>query len=55
MLSWETGVSLGLGVGYAFFLNEADTLLLVCLVLAAVALAAYNYYTHNWFLGHKNR
>lgn len=55
LLSWETGVALGLGIGYAFFMNNVNTLLLVCLGMAAAALLMYNYYAHNWFLEHKNR
>lgn len=55
MLSWETGVALGLALGYAFFMDCVNTLLLLCIGLAVVALLMYNYYTHNWFLTHKNR
>ena len=42
-------------VGYAFFLNDDKNLLLVALALTVVALLLYNYYTHNWFMNHKNR
>lgn len=55
MLAWEGGVALGIGIGYAFFMNEADMLLLVCVGLTAAALLMYNCYTHNWFLQNKNR
>ena len=55
MLGWETGVALGLAVGYAFFMDYVDALLLVCIGLTIVALLMYNHYTHNWFLTHKNR
>ena len=55
MLSWETGVALGLALGYAFFMDYVNALLLLCIGLAVVALLIYNYYTHNWFLAHKNR
>ena len=54
-LGWETGIALGVGVGYAFFLNDDKSLLLVALALTVVALVLYNYYTHNWFMDHKNR
>jgi MFS family permease len=54
-LGWETGVALGIGLGYAFFMNDDKNLLITALVLAAVALLMYNYYTHKWFLTHKNR
>ena len=54
MLGWESGLALGIGVGYACF-EEANPLLICAGVLTAVALAMYNYYTHDWFLDHKNR
>lgn len=55
MLSWETGVALGLALGYAFFMDYVNMLLVLCIGLTVVALLMYNYYTHNWFLMHKNR
>ena len=55
MLSWETGIAAGLAVGYAFFINNVDVLLLLCIGLSLAALLMYNYYTHKWFLAHKNR
>ncbi len=55
LLSWEGGVAIGIGVGYAFFMNEADWLLLTCMGLTILALLMYNGYTHNWFLQNKNR
>jgi MFS family permease len=54
-LGWESGIAIGIGVGYAFFLNDDKNLLLVALALTVVALLLYNYYTHNWFMNHKNR
>lgn len=55
LLSWEGGVAIGIGVGYAFFMNEADWLLLTCMGFTVLALLMYNGYTHNWFLQNKNR
>ena len=54
MLGWESGLALGIGIGYACF-DETNPMLLVAGVLTVAALAMYNYYTHNWFLTHKNR
>lgn len=54
-LSCETGVALGLGIGYAFFMNDDHGLLITALVLTVASLLMYNYYTHGWFLSHKNR
>ena len=55
MLAWETGIFLGIGLGYALFLNDIKSLLITTFVLVAVACLMYNYYTHNWFITHKNR
>lgn len=54
-LGWESGLALGLGLGYALFPSDADALLLSSLALAVVSLLLYNCYTHPWFLRHKNR
>ena len=54
-LSWETGIALGVGLGYAAFYEQHDTLLYVCLALTVVALLMYHFFTHQWFLTHKNR
>ena len=54
-LSCETGIAIGIGIGYAFFMNDDHGLLITALVLTIAALLMYNYYTHNWFLKHKNR
>lgn len=55
ILSWETGIAIGLAIGYAFFMDNVNCLLLLCIGLTVLALFMYNYYTHNWFLTHKNR
>ena len=54
MLGWESGLALGVGIGYMCF-DQTDSLLLVAMALTAVVFVFYNYYTHNWFLKHKNR
>ena len=54
MLGWESGLALGVGIGYAAF-EDADPTLLCALVLTIVALLMYHLYTHQWFLAHKNR
>ena len=54
-LTWESGIAFGIGMGYALFLNDADNLLITSILLTAVALLMYNYYTHQWFVAHKNR
>jgi MFS family permease len=54
-LGWESGIAIGIGIGYAFFMNDDQGLLLTAMGLTIVALLMYNYYTHSWFLKHKNR
>lgn len=54
MLGWESGLALGVGLGYVCF-DDANILLLVLMALTAVALLMYHFYSHNWFLAHKNR
>lgn len=54
-LGWESGVALGLGLGYACFFNDDKGNLIMCMILTVVAFIMYNYYTHKWFLAHKNR
>jgi MFS family permease len=54
-LSWETGLALGLGLGYGVFMDDSSTLLYTCLALTTVALVMYHFFAHRWFLNHKNR
>lgn len=61
-LGWETGVALGLALGYSCFYGSDscfstphDALLTVAIILTAIALAMYVFYTHSWFIRHKNR
>lgn len=54
-LSWETGLALGLGLGYGVFTGERSMLIYTGIALTAVALAMYHFLTHSWFLKHKNR
>ena len=54
-LGWESGIALGIGLGYALFMNDDKQLLIVAMVISVAALLMYNYYTHQWFLTHKNR
>lgn len=55
MLGWESGLALGVGLGWAIFSSRHDLLLLVALGLVALALLLYVVYTHRWFITHKNR
>lgn len=55
MLGWESGISLGLGLGYGMLQGEEQLVLRAALVLVAISLLQYNFFTHNWFVSHKNR
>ena len=55
MLGWESGLALGIGIGYACFADRHGILLLVALALIVVALLLYVTFTHRWFIKHKNR
>jgi hypothetical protein len=52
MLCWESGIALGLFMGYAFC-STCSTI--VSLALIIIALLFYHFFTHRWFLSHKNR
>lgn len=54
-LAWETGISLGLFLGFGFFYNNPQLLLSVSLIITVVALLMYRFFTHSWYMKHKNR
>ena len=54
-LGWETGLALGLGLGYGLFLDSRDILLYTSLAITVTALLMYHFLTHRWFMKHKNR
>ena len=55
MLGWESGLAIGVGMGYYFFSGRTMEMLFVALVLDVLALLMYILWTHRWFLRHKNR
>jgi MFS family permease len=54
-LGWETGLAIGLALGYGCFYQQPTLLIDTALALSAVALLLYHFYTHQWFLRNKNR
>lgn len=54
-LGWETGIAVGMGLGYAVFYQLPQSLLYTALGLTVAALGMYHFYTHSWFMRHKNR
>ena len=54
-LGWETGLSLGVGLGYLVFYKQHDLLIFTALALTVIALLMYHFFTHSWFVRNKNR
>ena len=55
ILSWESGIALGIGLGYAFFYGNSHLALVLALSLISIAMALYILFTHTWFIKNKNR
>lgn len=55
LLAWESGIAVGLGVGYGLFHIYEPHVYIVSFGLICLALIAYIRYTHQWFVRHKNR
>ena len=55
LLGWESGLAIGVGLGYAVFNQQWPAVLVTSLVLTALALLLYVSVTHGWFILHKNR
>ena len=55
MLGWESGLAIGIAVGYGFFANNYKWMLLTSLFLVVLALVIYVCLIHKWFVIHKNR
>lgn len=54
-LAWECGLAMGVGVGYALLEQQMGPVLQVSLVTTVAALLFYHFFTHGWYLRHKNR
>ena len=54
-LGWETGLAIGLALGYGCFYQQPTLLIDTALALSGVALLLYHFFTHQWFLCNKNR
>lgn len=55
LLGWESGVAIGIGLGYLCFDGHRSELLWSSLALLAVALYLYVAFVHGWFVKHRNR
>lgn len=54
-LACESGLSVGLFLGYGFFYGTSHDAVVLSLVLCSIALAMYIVFTHRWYVKHKNR
>lgn len=54
-LGWETGIALGLAIGYGLLYGQYAVLLYTGLGLVVLSLLMYHAYTHAWFIRNKNR
>ena len=54
-LGWETGLALGIALGYGLFYKQTSALLYTAMALTVASLVVYHFHTHSWFLHNKNR
>lgn len=54
-LAWESGLAVGIGLGYGMFELQMVPVLQVSLATTVVALLFYHFFTHGWYILHKNR
>ena len=54
-LGWETGIALGLAMGYGLFFDQPSQLLNTALALTGFSLFMYHFFTHSWSMRNKNR
>lgn len=54
-LGWETGLALGLALGYGLLYQKPQSLLYTAIALTAASLMMYHFFTHQWFIRNKNR
>ena len=54
-LGWEFGLAMGICVGYAYLEQQIAPALQVALCTTVAALLFYHFFTHGWYIRHKNR
>ena len=55
LLGWESGIGLGLFIGYAFMYDQPRLIYISSIVLLLLSFLTYHFFTHKWFMKHKNR
>lgn len=55
LLGWESGLAIGIGLGYQCFDSAYEPVVKTSLMLSVAALAVYLLCIHRWFMTHKNR
>lgn len=54
-LAWEFGLAMGIGVGYGVLEQQMGPVLQVALCTTVIAFLFYHFFTHGWYIKHKNR
>ena len=54
-LAWESGLALGLSVGWGYLYSQEQLALFVALGLVILAFLYYQFFTHRWYMENKNR
>ena len=54
-LAWASGLALGIGLGYGLPEPQMDSVMKVSLMTTVVTLLFYHFFTHGWYIKHKNR
>lgn len=54
-LAWESGLAMGLFIGFYFFSTNVHQLMIASLILDVIALLFYHFVVYPWYITHKNR
>ena len=55
LLGWESGIGLGLFIGYALMYDQPRWIYITSIILLLISFLIYHFFTHKWFMEHKNR
>ena len=54
-LAWEFGLAMGIALGYGLLEQQMGPILQISLCTTVAALLFYHFFTHGWYIRHKNR